>query len=275
MIRSSSGRRGGLRRRHALAAALVSACWPLVTLACLVNDTAAAGLDQSANVGPDLPAVAADVGDVVVVSASDRTTTLAEGDTNTVFSLRLPTGSVCPGDSANDDWRVQSFIVPAATDLATLRYGSTRPRGDFMYGLYTTEGRPYVQVLLAQNPTAGQPGQILDPPPLSFGTFTPDLLPVGRYKIGIACSYYEVGAKFWDAEIVLSESRDVDPGQRTWALASSDQTATANTTGATGSDGSNVARAVAATAALATLATVVTLWLRRRRTPVISKEHAT
>ncbi len=183
MICLSSGRRGGLRRRS-LAAALISVGWPLITLLSLVDGTSAAGLDRPVSVVPELPVVAADVGDVVIVSASDRTTPLTEGDTNSVFSLQLPTGSVCPGDSANDDWRVQSFIVPAATDLATLRYGSTRPRGDFMYGLYTTEGRPYVQVLLAQNPTAGQPGQILDPPPLSFGTFTPDLLPVGRYKIG-------------------------------------------------------------------------------------------
>ncbi len=239
----------------------------------LADGTSTAGLGRPARVVPELPLVAADLGDVVVVSASDRTTPLTEGDTNTVFSLRLPTGSACPGDSANDDWRVQSFIVPAATDLAVLRYGSTRPRGEFMYGLYTTEGRPYVQVLLAQNPSPGQPGQILDPPPLSFGVFTPDLLPVGLYKIGIACSYYEIGAKFWDAEIVVSENRDVEPGQRTWALASSDETATAITAGATGSGDSAMAKAVAAAAALATVAVVGTLRLRRRRNPVLSKEH--
>lgn len=274
MICLSSGRRGGLLRRRSLAAALIGVGWPLMTLLSLVDGTSAAGLDRPASVVPELPVVAADVGDVVIVSASDRTTPLTEGDTNSVFSLQLPTGSVCPGDSANDDWRVQSFIVPAATDLAALRYGSTRPRGEFMYGLYTTEGRPYVQVLLSQNPSPGQPGQILDPPPLSFGTFTPDLLPVGRYKIGIACSYYEVGAKFWDAEIVLSENRDVEPGQRTWALELGDETVVADTAEATEFTGSKVAKIVAAVAALGTLAIAFTLWLRRRGTQVLPKEHA-
>lgn len=274
MVCLSSGRRGGLRRRRSLAAALIGVGWLLVTLLSIVDGTSAAGLDRPVSVVPELPVVAADVGDVVVVSASDRTTPLTEGDTNTVFSLRLPPGSVCPGDSANDDWRVQSFIVPAATDLAALRYGSTRPRGEFMYGLYTTEGRPYVQVLLSQNPSPGQPGQILNPPPLSFGTFTPDLLPVGRYKIGIACSYYEVGAKFWDVEIVLSENRDVEPGQRTWALALSDETAITNTVEATEFTGSEVAKIVAAAAALAALAIAFTLWLRQRGTKILSKEHS-
>ncbi len=274
MICLSSGRRGGLRRRRSLIAVLIGVGWPLVTLLSFVDGTSAAGLERPSSVVPELPVVAADVGDVVVVSASDRTTPLTEGDTNTVFSLQLPTGSVCPGDSANDDWRVQSFIVPAATDLAALRYGSTRPRGEFMYGLYTTEGRPYVQVLLAQNPSPGQPGQILGPPPLSFGTFTPDLLPVGRYTIGIACSYYEVGAKFWDAEIVLSENRDVEPGRRTWALVLGDEAAITNSVEATEFTGSEVAKVVAVAAALAALAIAFTLWFRRRGTPVLSKEHS-
>ena len=222
------------------------------------------------------PQGAVDAGDVVVVVPTNRSEALDEGDTNTIFSLRLPAGAECPGDSANDDWRVQSFIVPSGTDLQTLAYGATRPRGDYMSGLYTTEGSPYVQVLTAQNPAPGQPGMILDPPPLSFAQFTPDLLPVGHYVIGMACSYFERGNRYWDAEIMLTEAPGVKPGERRWQVvaAESDPDAIASN-GDSGGDGGQWMLVLAA-AAVGVVAVVATgAVLRRRRPPrVLAKEHS-
>ena len=225
---------------------------------------------------PDLPESATDAGGVTVVSASDRNDEITGGDTNTVFTLRLPTGSVCPGDSANDDWRVQTFIVPAETTLGSLSYGATRPSGEFMYGLYTTEGRPYTQVLLGQNPEPGLPGQILDPPALSFAPFTPDLLPLGRYKIGVACSYFEVGERYWDAELALTEDREIQPGERRWTVASADGADGADAAAASSGDdgGLDPMVVVAAAAAAAAVPVAAVLAYRRRRSPALVKEHA-
>lgn len=222
---------------------------------------------------PQLPDVATDAGDLTVVVGANSDDALGEGDSNTVFSIRLPDGSVCPGDSANDDWRVQTFIVPAATDVGALRYGPTRPQGDLMYALYTDEGRPFAQVLLAQNPEPGQPAQILGFPPLSFAPFTPDLLPVGRYTIGVACTYFEIGERYWDAQLELTEDTDVQPGERRWKLV----TTGAQSPVVSNPDGSDDTRAVAAVAAPIVVAILVGagfVTIRKRRPAALGKEHA-
>jgi hypothetical protein len=228
--------------------------------------------EQQVPVVPDLPDVATDAGVVVVVTGANSDDALTEGDSNTVFSVRLPEGSTCPGDSANDDWRVQTFVVPASTDVGRLRYGATRPQGDFMYALYTTEGRPFAQVLLNQNPTPGQPGDILPMPALSFAPFTPDLLPVGRYTIGVACSYYETGERYWDAQIELTEDLAVEPGQRRWRLLAADGTAVSPVAADSGT--SVAVPTIAVAVALACGVFVAALVIRRRRTPPLTKEYA-
>src|SRR5262245_29250980 len=48
-----------------------------------------------------------DAGAVSVVAADDPSRVLTEGGSADAFTLRLPEDAVCPGDSANDDWRVQ------------------------------------------------------------------------------------------------------------------------------------------------------------------------
>lgn len=259
----------------ALAAATVSIAGSGVAVAEAPPATAGPVLpaEQELPVVPELPAVATDAGDLLVVTGANSDNPLTEGDSNTVFSVRLPDGSTCPGDSANDDWRVQTFVVPASSDVGSLRYGATRPQGDLMYALYTTEGRPFAQVLLNQNPAPGQPGDILPIPALSFAPFTPDLLPVGRYTIGVACSYYETGERYWDAQIELTEDLDVEPGRRRWRVVATDGTAAAPAVAA--DSGSGVALpAIAVGVALAGSALIAALVIRRRRTPPLTKEYA-
>ena len=272
--------RGG---RRAEPVHVVAAC---VAVLCLSGGAATAGatapdgtvgpaVPSGSDVGvpaiPDLPDVATDAGDAVIVTPADRTTPLMEGDANAVFAVRIPAGATCPGDSANDDWRVQSFIVPAGTDLGTIQYGATRPAGEHMYALYTVEGRPYAQALLAQNPRPGLPGQILDPPPFDFHQFTPDLLPVGRYEVGVACSYYETVERYWDVELDLVEDTDVQPAQRRWIVVENDGT---TPTAVAGETAAPIGSIVAIT--LATLVAAVIGWrvLAARRRPTPSKEYA-
>jgi len=49
------------------------------------------------------------------------------GNSSTSFTLRLPSGAACGGDSAHDGYRVQSYIVPSGIDPSTLTFNSSGP----------------------------------------------------------------------------------------------------------------------------------------------------
>src|SRR5262245_682957 len=93
--------------RRALAAVLASA-------------VLASGQHAGASVAP--PGTPVDKGPVAVVLPTDVDTTVDSGGSGAPFALRLPDGSTCPGDSANDNWRVDSFMVPSSVDPATLEF---------------------------------------------------------------------------------------------------------------------------------------------------------
>ena len=82
---------------------LVAALTVLIGLSTMSAGVAAARMDP-----PD------DAGNVVLVDPEKTTKELTSGDTNTEFTFVIPDGASCPGDSAHDDWRVDTFIIPAA-----------------------------------------------------------------------------------------------------------------------------------------------------------------
>ena len=148
----------------------------------------------------------------------DSSSLFSEGDSASIFTLQLPAGASCPGDSAHDDWRIQSFLIPAAVDPGELRYGNLRPDGDGLYSLRGADTAPYVQVLTGQNSGPGQPGIIPSIAPLSLAQFTSDMLPTGRYRMGIACSLLGETATYWDVEIYIESSSSGQPGGFTWSV---------------------------------------------------------
>ena len=105
----------------------------------------------------------------------DSSSLFSEGDSASIFTLQLPAGASCPGDSAHD-YFYQSFLIPAAVDPGELRYGNLRPDGDGLYSLRGADTAPYVQVLTGQNSGPGQPGIIPSIAPLSLAQFTSDML---------------------------------------------------------------------------------------------------
>jgi LPXTG-motif cell wall-anchored protein len=141
---------------------------------------------------------------------------IAEGGSATAFTFQLPTGAACPGDSANDDYRIQSFIVPDDVDPAGLTYESTKPAGDGNWSLYEVNSNNYVQALTAVAVNPGDPGIIDAIPPLDFAVFPPGTLAEGVNRVGIACSLFNETVQFWDTEVVLTNDPADRPAELTW-----------------------------------------------------------
>jgi hypothetical protein len=212
-----------------------------------------------------------DVGDVVVVAGNDGSKEVTHGDADTSFSLRLPSGSTCPGDSAHDQWRTQSFIVPVTDDVTKIKYGAIGPEpwtDGQRYSLFMFDTRPYVHQLLLRNETEGQPGQIEPIPAMNFAVIAGEKIPSGTYRIGIACTYFGKTAKYWDAQIELTGKYTDSKPQLSWNLVG----APADSGSSGGGSGRN-APLVALIGVAAAAAVALVLWNRRTRGSVeLSKE---
>ncbi|MCB0998397.1 MAG: hypothetical protein KDB40_03800 [Acidimicrobiales bacterium] len=173
-----------------------------------VASAAAAGGLVPEDVGP-----AVDEGSVVI--AAPDGTPLASGGSATPYTLVLPEGSTCPGDSANDDWRVQTFLIPASHDPGQVEYGVIGPEGT-QFPLFAFDTKPYAHQLLPVNAGPGMEARIPLLPELTFTIFPPDAVAPGRYRIGVACTYFRQTARYWDAEIEIVADPDDEPAQFTW-----------------------------------------------------------
>ena len=148
-------------------------------------------------------------------TGSDR---ISRGGSATPFTLRLPDNSTCPGDSADDDYRVQSFLVPKGTDLETLTYKSQGPDVAGGWALYKTTTSAFIQEQTADAEKKGDPGAILPLPALSFAVFVGDELAPGSYHIGVACSLLKDTVKYWATEIDIRADPDDEPAGLRWVL---------------------------------------------------------
>ncbi len=160
-------------------------------------------------------------GDLRVVFFDDPTKVAERGGSATRFTVKFPDGAACPGDSANDQWRTQSFVIPVGTDPVTLGYNNARPEGERNWPLYGDDTVPYINQLLFKNAEPCKPGEIPPVPALSFATLPPGSIADGQYRVGIACTYFRQTAKYWDTEFVFVNDAADAPGQLTWRLASS------------------------------------------------------
>lgn len=159
-----------------------------------------------------------DAGDVVVAEPGNVNRPLNEGDSTSAFTFRLPEGASCPGDSANDDWRVSTFLVPADTNLDTLMYQALRPDGEAYRSLRYLDGDIYVMEMTDPNPGPGQPGLITQIPPLTMAWFEAGSIAPGPYKMGIACTDPSGAVKrYWDTDVELTAAPEVDPGGLRWS----------------------------------------------------------
>lgn len=158
-------------------------------------------------------------GDLVLVSASSHQP-IDHGGSATRFSLRLPQDASCPGDSAHDQWRIQSFLVPASVDPAPLTYELQGPKVEGGFPLFDVATHPLSQLLLRENDVAGKPGYVDTLPDVDFKVFPVGMITPGTYRIGLACTIWRKTAKYWDTSIVVVASSKDHPAGFEWRLAS-------------------------------------------------------
>lgn len=164
--------------------------------------------------------VPVDSGDVIIADADDPSTALTGGDGTTAFVVRLPDGSACPGDSFNDQWRVQSFMIPANDDVGSLSYGVIGPEGEQQLALFGADeaASSFANILMPANSVAGQPGRIASTPPFSLAVAAGETISSGTYRIGIACTLFGDTDRYWDAEIEVSQASNGLPDDLSWRL---------------------------------------------------------
>ena len=244
------------RQRH-----IVASCLLALGVGMLAESAAgAAGSD----VGPPVRG-----GDAVIVSAESRSKVATGGGSADSFSLRLPNGAVCPGDTMTDDWRLQSYVIPVADDPGVLSYGDIGPTGTTQYALYQVDTRPFANAFVPPKTNASDPALVGAFPPFSFAVFPPGTLPDGRYLVGVACTYFRHTATFWDAEIVVTNTATDEPAQFTWSVVDAPTSA--------GPTDSSSRMLVAALSAGAVGLCGMGIYLSRRRShrPVtFAKEHS-
>jgi hypothetical protein len=162
------------------------------------------------------PGTPVDGGDVAIVDTSGQL--LMSGGSSTVFGLALPKDAACPGDSLNDGWIVQSFVVPEETDPGAIVYrrlGPDEPRG---YALISLERTQFMDELTLANIGPGRPGKI-SLPVFSFAEYKPGVPAPGRYRVGIACTTGDrrTGV-FWDTVVEFAADPADAPAQMRWSV---------------------------------------------------------
>lgn len=153
------------------------------------------------------------------VAEPDASREITEAGSAAPFTLLLPDDAECPGDSANDQWRLQSFVVPSGVDMSAIEFDGYGPVVDGGMPLFRATSEPFTD-FLAENEDAGQPGQMLEIPAFSMFVFTNGELQPGSYRIGLACTYFRELGPYWDAEIEIASAPDDEPAGFTWKVTS-------------------------------------------------------
>lgn len=136
-----------------------------------------------------------------------------------------PTGDAeCPGDSAEDNYRVYSFMVPVAVAAEDVTYDGLGPTpqvyenyDDFRMPLHDVFTSDFSGFLTAEADTLGGPGRILNIPMLSFAVYRAGDMPLGEYRVGIACTLLNEIVRYWDTRITVSADES-DPAGFQWRV---------------------------------------------------------
>lgn len=168
------------------------------------------------------PAGATSFGGVAVLAPPGDTAAhpLSSGASTTEFTVALPAGASCAGDTAHHGYHVYSYLVRSGSDLAAVRFVEQPSTG---YGIFDTTHTYYGAV-----DTALTTGQIVEiPNDFEWGSLvTSDGGPVplsallysgssGVWETGVLCANTNgVPTNDWNAQVTFTASRS---GAFTWS----------------------------------------------------------
>jgi hypothetical protein len=241
-------REGDDRRRRPHAARL-----PAARRVLLVATGALAALGTTPVLGGTAASAATNAGAAEIVGQNGAP--LNSGGSETPFTLKLPNGSACPGDTAHKGYLLFSYTVPINVAPDRVTFPSNSP--NIGVDLIDINGEPFVS-----QATGVDTGAVPPSPPFVWSRYDhhPEALPPGTYNVGLACVYDYRVVRYWNARVTFVANAS-DPGGFTW-------TASASVRPSTGGSSGDLWIVVAAVAGGLVVAAVVAWWLRRARKPI-------
>jgi alpha-tubulin suppressor-like RCC1 family protein len=161
----------------------------------------AALLGAAALLATALPATTASAA-LPVGGAPAGPATMIPATGTTSFRIQLPAGAACPGDSATNGYRWQTFLAATSVDVSQATYlgGTPSVPGGAQIDVLYTSGNPIVD----QN-TAVTTGAIVGlPNSFEFTVFPANYLTAGSYRLGVACTLNGAVEKYWAAGLTLT-----------------------------------------------------------------------
>jgi hypothetical protein len=169
-----------------------------------------------AMVSTSKPADAGPLSGPVLITQPGTLTPLTGGGSGTEFSVALPAGASCPGDTMHDGYLVYSYLVPKGVAPTAVNFKTGVP--DRYYG-FIAEGAYFGAVN-----TAATTGEIIGlPPAFAISRWrSSELLTKGATSAtwdgGIACATSAgVVTNYWNTEFVV-RSDPSDPRGYTWRV---------------------------------------------------------
>jgi hypothetical protein len=153
---------------------------------------------------------------VAAITKPGSLTKLDSGGSDTLFGVQLPAGASCPGDTAHDGYRVDSYLVPAGVSLSSVNFKTGLPDRGSGYVAY---GRYYGAI----NTSLGSGLLVGLPPDLTMNRLTTrQLFPAGQKSVtwngGIACATAGgVVTNYWNSRFVFTATPS-DPHGFTWRV---------------------------------------------------------
>ncbi len=211
--RRRAGRRSGHRALHAAAALMMVAGVGVLF----------AGLAQASTLNG-----------VATVASPGTTTALTSGASDTQFTIVLPAGAACSGDTANGGYHIYSYLVPAGTALSTVTFNQHPSTG---LGLFDETGSYYGPVNTAVNtgqvptlPNDFEWGAFIAAHPSDLATLLYTGGTSGVWEGGIACATTAgVVSDNWNTQFTFTKSNS-DANGFVWTDGQATTTTTTTTT---------------------------------------------
>jgi hypothetical protein len=205
----------------------------VATLAIGIVARPAAGQDAP-NV-PD-PPDPAEVERRALVVIDEDGNALDGGGSSTLFGVALEGDDECPGDSQNDQYRIDSYMVPLDVDPSQLTYTQLGPSppafrdyAGFQMPLYKLNKDPFAAELTARAQEPGGPGPMPPLPAFTWNVYVSTLgiegydggLPSGTYRIGLACTFAARVTNLWETTIEVTQDATDEPVGISWKVTGS------------------------------------------------------